>query len=108
MAGQFLQGVTESMLHLANQHRAEVETMAGSQRNMAANMEATASQWMGSGSNACQQVHSSWDSNSTSRVLVPGNHIGDNISTVGNLYDNTDLNAQSTMSSIGSAINPTA
>jgi uncharacterized protein YukE len=108
MAGQFLQGTTESMLHLANQTRAEVEAMAASQRNMAANMEATSAQWMGSGSNASQQVYSSWDGNSTSRVLVPGNQIGDNISTVGNLYDSTDLNAQSMMSGVGSAINPTA
>lgn len=109
MAGQFLQGVTESMLHLGNQTRAAVETMAANQRNMASNMESTTTgAWLGMGSRACADGHSLWDGNSTSRVLMPGNQMGDNITTVGNLYDNTDLNAQSLMSGIGSAINPTA
>jgi uncharacterized protein YukE len=108
MAGQFLQGTTESMHHLANQVRANVDQMAGTKQAMNGHVEAMSAQWLGAGSNANQQGHSVWDGSTTSRVLHPGAQIGDNITTSANVYDSVDQSSMSRMAGIGQAINPTA
>jgi len=108
MAGQFLHGVTENMHHLANQTRANMDQVAGTKQKMNGDVEAMGTQWLGAGSNACQQGHSLWSGTADTRVIQPGMQMGDNITTAGNLYDNVDLNAQATMNGIGTAINPSA
>jgi uncharacterized protein YukE len=108
MAGQFLHGITENMHHLANQTRANIDQMAGTKQAMTGHVEAMGSQWLGAGSNACQQGHGVWDGSTTTRVLHPGMQMGDNVTTAGNLYDNVDQSAMSTMAGVGAAINPSA
>jgi hypothetical protein len=110
MAGQYLQGTTESMHQLGLRTKDAVETMTSQQRSMLTNMEATTGPgiWQGMGSGACSQTHFAWDGNNTSKVLVPGHQMGDNIITVTNLYDSTDLGVQSALNGIAAGINPTA
>lgn len=108
MAGQFLHGVTENMHHLANQTRANIDQIAGTKQAMNGQVEAMGAQWLGAGSNACRSGHDVWNGSTDTRVIHPGLQIGDNVQTAANMYDNVDLGAQSTLSGIGAAINPSA
>jgi uncharacterized protein YukE len=108
MSGQFLQGTTESMHHLGNQVRANIEQMTSTKQAMNGHVEAMSAQWMGAGSNANQQGHGMWDQSTMARVLRPGTEVGDNITTSANIYDQTDTSVQGRMAGVGAAINPVA
>ena len=106
MAGQFLHGTTESMHHLANQMRSNIDQMTSTKTAMNGHVEAMSAQWMGAGSNQCQNGQSLWDQSTLGHVLRPGSEVADNVTTSANIYDRTDQGASARMAGIGAAINP--